>query len=69
MKNSKEKIKTSREKVLRLREKMKKVMTAYPEADPENVWHALILLEKKPIDRLRKALLRGQKINLLKKGN
>jgi hypothetical protein len=33
-------------------------------ADPENVRHTLLLLEEKPIERLRRALQRGRRINL-----
>jgi transcriptional regulator with XRE-family HTH domain len=35
----------------------------YQKADPDNIRHTLVLLQDKPIDRLRRALLRGQKFN------
>ena len=35
-----------------------------PEVDRENVLHTLILLREKPVDRLRKGLIRAQKINI-----
>lgn len=33
-------------------------------ADPDNIRHTLLLLEEKPVDRLRRALRRGQPVNL-----
>jgi transcriptional regulator with XRE-family HTH domain len=36
----------------------------YQKADPDNIRHTLVLLQDKPIDRLKRALLRGQKFNL-----
>jgi hypothetical protein len=39
---------------------LRSILKAHPEADPDNVWHALVLLELPPIERLRRGLLRGQ---------
>ncbi len=41
-------------------EKLKKIMKRFPKASGENIWHALILLEMSPIERLRAALRRGR---------
>ena len=38
------------------------IIRAHPEADPENIWHTLVLLELPPIERLRRGLLRGQTV-------
>jgi len=48
-------------KINRLRKQLDRVLKKYPYSDPENIWHTLLLLEKRPIDRLRQGLLRGQK--------
>jgi hypothetical protein len=42
-----------------LAEKVKRVLEKYPEADPDNVRHALILLQMPPEERLARSLLRG----------
>jgi hypothetical protein len=36
------------------------IVRAHPGSNPDNVRHTLILLRKKPIERLRRSLLRGQ---------
>lgn len=38
------------------------ILKRHPDAEFDNVRHTLILLEEKPVDRLRRALLRGQHI-------
>ena len=40
-----------------------KIMKRHKKADPDNVRHTLLLLQEKPINRLRRALLRGQKFD------
>jgi hypothetical protein len=40
-----------------------KIMKRHKKADPDNVRHTLLLLQEKPINRLRGALLRGQKFD------
>lgn len=35
-----------------------------PEANPDNVRHTLLLLYEKPVDRLRRALIRAQAVHL-----
>ena len=39
--------------------RVKAVLERYPEADPDNVRHTLILLEMPPAERLARSLLRG----------
>ena len=41
--------------------KVAAVVKAYPEVDRDNVRHALVLLEEKPEERLRRALRRGRR--------
>jgi hypothetical protein len=36
----------------------------HPEADPDTIRHTLILLKEKPVERLRRSLLRAQKPDL-----
>ena len=43
---------------------VQRVLRRHPEADPENLWHTLLLLELPPIERLRRGLLRGQTVHL-----
>ena len=40
--------------------KLNKILKDNPTANPDNIRHTLILLNKKPIERLERALLRGQ---------
>lgn len=48
------------EKVKRMRQRLEEVAARHPEADPENIWHTLVLLDQEPIERLTTALRRGQ---------
>jgi hypothetical protein len=48
----------------RLQGTLRGVMRRHPHADPDNVWHALLLLELPPLERLRRGLIRGQKPDL-----
>ncbi len=50
-------------KHLRLRKRLEKVLQLHPQADRDNVWHTLLLLKQKPIERLQRGLLRAQKFN------
>ncbi len=36
----------------------------YPEVDPDNIRHTLILLSEKPVERLRRALRRGRFVDI-----
>lgn len=38
------------------------IKSRHPEVDPDNIRHTLILLDMPPVERLRRALLRGKKI-------
>lgn len=49
------------QKIIRLRKTLEKILKKHPDADPHNVWHTLILLQKKPLERLEGALRRAQK--------
>ena len=40
------------------------VLRRHPDLDPKNVRHTLLLLREKPVDRLRRALLRAQAVHL-----
>jgi hypothetical protein len=41
-----------------------RIMQRHTDADPDNLRHTLLLLQKQPIERLRRALLRGRKIDI-----
>lgn len=41
--------------------KVDKITGKYPDVDRENAKHTLLLLEEEPVERLRRALIRGQK--------
>ena len=41
-----------------------RISKRYPGADPENIRHTLILLNEKPIERLRRALRRGRIVDI-----
>ena len=44
----------------RLARSVRAVLDQYPQADPDNVRHTLILLEQPPLERLRRSLTRGR---------
>jgi hypothetical protein len=44
----------------RLMNSVNAVLAARPEADPDNVRHTLVLLEKPPLERLKRSLVRGR---------
>ena len=46
-----------------LLETLDRIMKRHKKADRENVRHTLLLLQEKPINRLRRALLRAQKFD------
>jgi hypothetical protein len=39
----------------------------YPQADPDNVWHTLLLLDEPPFQRLQRGLRRAQGKDLFAK--
>ena len=47
-----------------LLEELERVLNRHEQADRENVRHTLLLLQEEPIERLRRALTRGQKLDL-----
>ena len=46
--------------VTRLRKKVDAVLAQYPEVNPDNVRHTLILLDENPWQRLKRSLTRGR---------
>lgn len=51
----------------RLTARVRKVLTAHPDVDPDNVRHTLILLERPPLERLQRSLIRGRTTAILNK--
>ncbi len=51
------------ERSLSLLEDLRRIMRRHKQADRDNVWHTLILLQQKPIERLRRSLTRGQRLD------
>ncbi len=51
----------------RLSERVKKVLAAHPEADPDTVRHTLILLDMPPFERLQRSLIRGRATAIFRK--
>lgn len=47
--------------------KVNAVLAMHPDADPDNVRHTLILLEKPPLERLQRSLIRGRAATLRRK--
>jgi transcriptional regulator with XRE-family HTH domain len=50
-------------KIRKLIKIMDKILKKNPELNRENVWHTLLLLQERPLDRLNRGLLRGRKFN------
>ncbi len=48
------------ERALARRDRVRAICDAEPGAAFENVWHALVLLEEEPLDRLNRSLIRGR---------
>lgn len=51
-------------RMIRLLKRVDRIHRDDPTLDRENVRHILLLLEEKPIERLRRSLVRAQKFNL-----
>jgi hypothetical protein len=51
----------------RLSTRVKKIIAAHPNADPDNVRHTLILLEQPPLERLQRSLIRGRATAIFRK--
>ncbi|MFH0924994.1 MAG: hypothetical protein V1872_05070 [bacterium] len=54
-------------KINKLLNTLEEIMRHHKNADRDNVRHTLLLLEEKPIDRLRRALIRAGKFNFYRK--
>jgi len=50
-----------------LLKKVDAICATHRKADRDNIRHTLILLQEQPVDRLRRALIRGQQFNLRRK--
>jgi transcriptional regulator with XRE-family HTH domain len=46
-----------------LLEELERVLNRHKQADRENVRHTLLLLQEEPIERLRRSLTRGQRLD------
>ena len=44
--------------------RLERILDAHPEANRENVWHTLLLLDEPPIERLERGLSRGRALDL-----
>jgi transcriptional regulator with XRE-family HTH domain len=58
-----EEVNPDEKKIRKLIKVMDKILKKNPELSRENVWHTLLLLQERPVDRLNRGLLRGQKFN------
>lgn len=47
-------------KIRKLIQTLEGFLKKYPGVNRENAWHTLLLLDEKPIERLKRGLLRGQ---------
>ncbi len=52
----------------RLSMRIEKIIAGHPDADRDNVRHALILMEQPPLERLRRSLIRGRAAAIYRKG-
>jgi transcriptional regulator with XRE-family HTH domain len=55
---------SQKDKIQRILETVENILKRHKNVDRDNVYHTLILLEEKPIDRLRRALIRAQEFNI-----
>ena len=55
------------QRVLAVMENVQTIMREHPTLNPDNVRHTLLLLHEKPVDRLRRALLRAQAVHIYRK--
>jgi hypothetical protein len=51
----------------RLSKHVEEIVALHPDADPDNIRHALILLQQPPIDRLQRSLIRGRATTIFRK--
>ncbi len=52
------------QKGMNLIRRVRNIVNHHELADPDNIRHTLILLEEKPVERLRRALLRARRFNI-----
>ncbi len=52
----------------RLLAEVEQVLSRHRQADRDNVRHTLLLLQEKPIERLRRSLTRGQRLDFYRPG-
>ena len=52
------------QKGMNLIRRVQDIVHRHKRVDPDNIRHTLILLEEKPVERLRRALLRARRINI-----
>ena len=57
----------AKQRALAVMANVQAVLQDRPDVNPDNIRHTLLLLHEKPIDRLRRALLRAQAIHLYRK--
>jgi hypothetical protein len=51
----------------RLSMRVRKIVAAHPQADPDNIRHTLLLLEQPPLERLQRSLIRGRASAIFRK--
>jgi hypothetical protein len=54
---------TRRLRMKRILSELSRIVKRHPRVDADNVRHTLLLLDDKPIERLRRALRRGRRLN------
>ncbi|MEA3420165.1 MAG: hypothetical protein U9Q97_00625 [Acidobacteriota bacterium] len=59
-----EEINPDEKKMLKILSLTDKISASRPTLDRDNIRHTLILLNEKPIGRLRRSLIRGRKLNI-----
>ena len=62
-----EEINRAEQRALAVMTNVQAIMHDHPSLNPDNVRHTLLLLHEKPIDRLRRALLRAQAVHIYRK--
>ena len=62
-----EKANKARHWAQRLAARVEEIIKLHPEADPDNIRHTLVLLEKPPLERLQRSLIRGRAAFIFRK--
>lgn len=63
-----EETESEQEKARRLVEEAQRIARRHKGVDQDNVRHCLLLLQERPIERLRRALVRGRSLDLWERG-